>query len=144
MKKWRIWMGVVVLFSSGLIIGFLAGNLTQKKLTEQKLYRPPDKRLEETMKKLTAWLDLTEEQQVEVRKIVSRSQDRILLLWDDHLPKIVRAWDDGAMQIRERLNPDQLRKYDEYLEKVRIGRAKRQARREARRKSYQLNKTGEE
>jgi len=72
-------------------------------------------------------LDLTDNQQVEVRKIVVEGQARLRQFWGAHLPEMMELYNQSSASIRERLTPPQQKKYDEYIEKSRQKWAKRRA-----------------
>jgi len=116
-KRWRMWAGLTVLFLSGLLIGFLAGGIAEKRLIARTLDAKPGEREQLIMKKLTSMLDLTDEQQIEIRKVVVESQVKLRGLWREHLPEMKKIYEQGYASIRKHLTPSQQKKYDAYIEK---------------------------
>ena len=117
MKRWRLWVGLVMLFVSGVLIGFWGGGYAQKKVVVQRLEAPPGERGKLIMRRLTRWLDLSEEQQREIGRIVSQTQDELHTEWAQHLPRVRQIREQSADDIRKLLTPAQQEKYDRYLEK---------------------------
>ena len=130
MKKWQIWTSLVILFFAGIIIGFIGGSYTTKRMVAKVLDSDPGARERHITKWLTRKLDLTEEQQAEIRKIVIRSQTETRRMWSENLPKLKKLRASDTASIKKILNPEQQKKYERLLKKVR---KRRQLRRDKRR-----------
>ncbi len=116
-RSWRIWAGLLVLFLSGLLIGFLAGGIAEKRLTARALDAGSANRTRLIMKRLNSMLHLTDEQQAEVKKIVIESQAKLRRLWMSQAPQVSEIFEHGYTSIRKILTPAQRKKYDQYIEK---------------------------
>jgi len=112
-------VGLIVLFVSGLLIGFWSGGYAQKQVIARKLETPPKDRTKLIMRRMTRWLDLTEEQQKEIFLIVSRAQADGQAEWSLCAPKIQEIREQSRQEISKLLNEEQLKKYDRYAKKQR-------------------------
>lgn len=117
MKRWRLWVGLIVLFVSGVLIGFWGGGYAEKRIIVQRLEAPPEDRDKLIMRRLTRWLDLSEEQQREIAPIVKQAQTDLEAEWAQHLPKVQEIRQESTDEIRKLLTPGQQEKYDRYLER---------------------------
>jgi len=117
MKRWRLWVGLVMLFVSGVLIGFWGGGYAQKRVVVQRLEVPPGERGKLIMRRMTRWLDLSDEQQREIGRIVSQTQTDLAMEWAQHLPRVWQIREQSTDDIRKLLTPAQREKYDRYLEK---------------------------
>jgi Spy/CpxP family protein refolding chaperone len=64
-------------------------------------------------------LDLTASQSDEITKLIKASQDRTKPLWDQISPQLRVEMKRVREEIRQVLNPDQQKKYDELLKRAR-------------------------
>jgi hypothetical protein len=117
MKRWRLWVGLIVLFVSGVLIGFWGGGYAQKRIIVQRLEAQPGERGRLIMQRLTGWLDLSEEQQRKIAPLVKQAQTELEAEWAQYLPKVRQIRQESTDEIRKLLTPKQREKYDRYLER---------------------------
>jgi Spy/CpxP family protein refolding chaperone len=129
MKKWQIWTSMAILFLAGILIGFLGGGLATKRMVAKSLDADPGARERHITRWLTRKLDLTDEQQVEIRKIVRKSQAETRRIWAENLPRLRKLRASDTASIKKVLLPEQKEKYEKLIKKIR---ERRKVRREKR------------
>lgn len=112
MKKWKLWSGLVLVFLSGLIIGSVSAGLYIKQRIEGVIQGGPQAVKKVVVKKLTAELKLTKDQQAEIEKIVAETQSRLLKLRLQNQPEIEEIFETGMALMKTKLSPDQQGKID--------------------------------
>jgi Spy/CpxP family protein refolding chaperone len=129
MKKWQIWASVLILFFAGILIGFFGGSYTAKRMVAKTLDSDPGARERHITKWLSRKLDLNEEQRTEIRKIVIGSQAETRRIWSENLPRLRELRASDTASIKKILTPEQQKKYERLLQKIR---ERQQLRREKR------------
>lgn len=129
MKKWQIWTSLVILFLAGILIGFFGGGLVTKRLVAKSLDADPGAREQHITRWLTRKLDLSDEQQAEIRKIVRKSQAETRRIWAENLPRLRKLRASDSASIKKVLLPEQKEKYEKLIKKMR---ERRKVRREKR------------
>lgn len=119
MNKLKVWAGIVLVFLLGTLAGSLATGIYFKHRIERfsKGERPPIKVV--LMKKLSHELDLTETQRVEIEEILDQLQAKLLDLRRKHRPEFEKLFDHSFGSIREKLNSEQKKEFDEIREELR-------------------------
>jgi len=106
------------------MVGALAGALgtglyfRQKMEQLEKFRRGGSKKIDLLVKQFTRDLDLTKEQQAEVRKIIEKSESEIEDIRQKYLPKIKSIIDQSFAQMRAKLTPEQQKKLDMLHERL--------------------------
>ena len=122
MKKWKIWAGLTVLFLSGVLIGGLGSGLYIKSKLDEVVggekFRPPRPKL--IVKRLTREIGLTPKQQGAITGIVEKSTHDLIEVRRETRQKITEILDQSRAQMKEHLSPEQQKKLDEFLEKIRM------------------------
>lgn len=118
MKKWKLWTGILVIFFSGIAIGFSLGGVFTKKAVEHIFSGEHRGSREFIMKKLTKELDLTASQREYVEKVVCRTHAKLFKVRQEHVPEIREILESGITEMKQQLNPEQSKKLDEFYEKA--------------------------
>jgi len=119
MNKLKVWAGIGLLLLLGALAGSLATGMYFKHKIERfsKEERPPIKAI--LMKKLSHELDLTERQRVEIEEILDQLQANLLDLRRKHRPELEKLFHHSFGSIREKLNSEQKKEFDEIREELR-------------------------
>jgi Spy/CpxP family protein refolding chaperone len=122
MKKWKIWTGLVILFLSGVLIGGLASGLyIRSKIVEVvsgEKFWPPRPKL--VVNRLTREIGLTPDQQAKILVIVEQFTRELIEVRRETRQKIAEILDQSRSEMKKHLTPDQQKKLDEFLEKIRM------------------------
>jgi len=116
MRKWKLLVGVVLVFVLGVLVGSLGTGLYFKHhFVPYK--RDPSAVRAFLLKRFSQELDLTENQKNEFKRLIDQVGDKL----EDHFRKthseIGKIIDQGSSQMRKTLSPDQQKKFDELIEK---------------------------
>ena len=116
MKKWKLVIGLALVFAFGLLVGsFGTGLYFKHHFIHPK--RDPSAMRAFLLKKFSQKLDLTEVQKNEFKRLIDQVGDKL----EDHFRKshseIGKIIDQGSSQMRKVLSPDQQKKFDELIEK---------------------------
>ena len=119
MNKLKVWVGIVLVFLVGTLAGSLSTGIYFKHRIERfaKGRRPPIKVV--LMKKLSHELDLTERQRVEIEEILDQLQANLLDLRRKRRPELDKLFHNSFGLIREKLNSEQKKRFDEIREELR-------------------------
>lgn len=107
MSRSRLWAGLILLFSTGVLAGILG---TLFYVNSECMHRGeggPAAQHDRIMKRLTKELSLTESQQNEIKPIVTRAQVSVLELRFEHQAEIQQILARGMTELREKLSPAQ-------------------------------------
>lgn len=119
MKKWKIWLGVLLIFAAGLCIGGVGTGLVLRHQVMALLDEGPPATQRLLTKRLTRKLDLSPQQQQQVAAKIAATQERILALRGRYQPEAAMIIEDGVRDIRQDLNPEQQKKLDRLYRKMR-------------------------
>ena len=119
MKQWKIWLGVVLIFSAGLCIGSVGTGLVLRHKVMAFLDEGPPATQRLLTKRLTRKLDLSPQQQQQVAAKIAATQERILSLRGRYQPEAAMIIRDGVMDIRQDLSPEQQEKLDRLYREMR-------------------------
>ena len=118
MAKWKIWIGLLVLFASGVLIGSvgtrmyvrhrISGIFSGERLVIRDLF----------LRRLTHELDLSEEQREAVEQIASRAAENFHKLHGQHRREVEAILDQSASEMKEHLSPEQQEKFDKIRERM--------------------------
>jgi Spy/CpxP family protein refolding chaperone len=125
-NSWKVILATLVIFGAGVVTGGLlvsyavhvnAGPrppVRQQQFPGQVL-TPWQARSRELVRRMQTELDLTSEQRAHIEKIIADSQERTKVLWKPIVPQMSREMQHVHAQIRDELNPDQQKKFDELI-----------------------------
>jgi hypothetical protein len=112
MKKWKLAIGVTLVFILGGLVGSVGTQLYSKHWSER-FWKDPRARREAFLQRLTRELRLTEAQQKEFRAIIEEVDKKVEKFRRENEAEIGKVLDEGFNQMKEKLNPDQQQKLDE-------------------------------
>ncbi len=123
MKRWKVWLGVAVIFVSGLAIGSLGTGLViglgVKRMVRRVTAGDTSIITRVVMMKMRRDLRLSREQRREIRPVVAAAIDRIRRLHDTLRPKIEREIAKAVTVINRHLTPKQQRRLSDRLKLLR-------------------------
>lgn len=119
MKNWKLWVGVLVIFASGIAIGFSLGGVHTRRTVEHIFSDEHHRSQEFIVKKLTRELNLTESQREYVEKVLCRTHAKLFRIRQERLPEIKGIIESGIVEMKQQLSPEQGRKLDEFYAKAR-------------------------
>ena len=119
MKRWKIWLGIAALFLSGVVIGASVTAYLVKKRVGHWRGNNIEHASQHSFERLTRALELTPEQQEQIRPIVRETHKKLFELRRSARPKAREIIQSHARQIAELLEPKQKKKFRKILEKMR-------------------------
>ncbi len=124
MAKWKIWMGLLVLFASGVLIGGvgtrmyvrhqIAGIFSRERPFIRNLY----------LRRLTRELHLTKEQRREVEQVANRVAEQFYTLRSQHRREVEAILEQSAAEIKKHLSPAQQKQFDDLRMQMRARRGR--------------------
>lgn len=115
--RWKIWLGIIVIFLSGAVVGGASTALyARKKIHEMMREGGPFMRAR-MVEKLTEKLQLAPDQRRKVEEIIDSTRDEIHRSGDEKGGRF-EAMRRGGDRIREVLNPDQQIRFDELRKRM--------------------------
>lgn len=119
MNRLKVWVGIVLVFLLGTLAGSLATGIYFKHRIERFVKGGPPPIKVVLMKKLSHKLDLTETQRVEIEEILGQLQAKLLDLRRKRRPELDKLFHNSFGLIREKLNSEQKKRFDEIREELR-------------------------
>lgn len=118
MAKWKIWVGLLVLFVSGVLIGSVGTRMyVRHKLSGIfSRERPAVRNL--FVRRLTRELDLTREQREEIEEIASSAAEKFHKLHTQHRSEVEAIFDHSASEMKQHLSPTQQEQFDELRKRM--------------------------
>jgi hypothetical protein len=115
MKKWKLVTGVVLVFVLGVVAGSLGTGFYHKYLFSRHK-ADPSARKAFILERFSRDLDLTEDQKKEFKGIINQLEDRREALFQHGHLEFVKMMDEGFVQMKKVLNPDQKKRLDELID----------------------------
>jgi len=116
MKKWRLIAGVALVFILGVLAGSLGTHLYQRQWAER-FWKDPAARRDVFLQRLTRELQLTDEQQKELKVIVEEVDQKLQALRRESRAEIKGVIDESFTRMKEKLSPDQQKRLEEFKAK---------------------------
>jgi hypothetical protein len=125
MGKWKIWVGLIVLFLSGVLIGGVATRMYVRYRISGVLAgkRPPIRDL--FLRELTRELNLTEEQRQEMEQIASNAAEEFHTLHKKHRREAEDVLNRAVSEMKKYLSPEQQEELDKVRNRMRAWRGHR-------------------
>jgi len=120
MNKWKVWLIIASVFVSGVVIGVVGNQFYWRHTVRGMLHQGPGAVRNVIMKKLTAELNLTKDQQEEVEDILEETQFQLQQLRARYHPEMEEIINNGVATMKTRLTPEQQKKLDALYEKVKM------------------------
>ena len=118
MKKWKLYLGLVLVFVLGVVAGSLGDRFVHKQRFER-FRKNPEARKTLFLERLTRKLDLSGEQKKAFEQILTGIDERM----QGHLKRkhseMKAIMDDGFSQMSEQLTPEQQKKLDKMRKRAR-------------------------
>jgi hypothetical protein len=118
MKKWKTWLVITAVFTSGIIMGSVGTGFYMKHRIGGILHEGLPAVRKVIMKKLTAELNLSQDQQDEVEEVVEETQLQLQQLRVQYRPQMEKIIETGITTLKTRLSAEQQKKLDALYEKV--------------------------
>ena len=118
MKKWKVWLLIVAVFVSGTVIGSVGTQFYYRHTIRGILHRGPAAVREVIMKKLTAELNLTKDQQEEVQEVLEETQFQLQQLRAEYHPKMEAIINNAVATMKTILSAEKQKKLDALYEQV--------------------------
>ncbi len=118
MAKWKIWVGLLVLFVSGVLIGSISTRMYVRHQISGVFSRERPAVRNLFMRRLTRELDLTNEQRQVVEQIASRTAEEFHEYHTRHRGEVEEIFDRSAAEIKKHLSPAQQEQFDELRKKM--------------------------
>ncbi|MEP6933519.1 MAG: hypothetical protein ABI988_06210 [Nitrospirota bacterium] len=108
----KVWGGLVVLFTAGVLIGLAGATFYHQYEQEHRWERGPAAKHERIMMRLTHELALTPAQQADIEPMISHTHVEILQLRFAHQPEVEQALTQGMAAIKTKLSVEQQEQLD--------------------------------
>lgn len=118
MSRWKIWVGLVVLFLSGVLIGSVGTRMYVQQQISGILARERPAVRDLFLRRFTQSLDLSEEQRQEVEQIASLAAEKVQKLHWQHRREVQALFDQAFSDMKEHLSPAQQAELDEIRERM--------------------------
>jgi hypothetical protein len=119
MKKFRGCLSVFGIFIFGVIFGVVVATSVIREKIQGIVEGGPDKIVEVVVNRLKKDLHLDQNQEEMLHQIAVETQIQLSTLRQQTQPQVARTLDDATQKVRGILNPDQVKKFDEIVEKAR-------------------------
>ncbi|MBP8645389.1 MAG: hypothetical protein KBH99_04620 [Syntrophobacteraceae bacterium] len=116
MKRWRLWVGLVILFLSGVLAGAL-GTVAFSEHLALKILGGKGPMVEHILTKLTRELNLTEQQRERVTGIVCRTHKELTALREKSRPERDEILRRSHEAMKAELTTRQQQKLDQFFER---------------------------
>ncbi|HOW98064.1 MAG TPA: hypothetical protein P5567_05170 [Kiritimatiellia bacterium] len=110
--KTKFWIALLLLFASGLALGFFGGRAWEQARFHAILRAGPPRIEDWVMNKLEEQLKLTDEQLPVIREIVQRTAAEIHRIRDEGRQAFHACWEKALVEIRPGLTEDQRARLD--------------------------------
>lgn len=118
MKKWKLILGLLILFGSGVLVGALGTTLYYKQTAGHVLGEGQPGVRKMVMRKLVRDLDLTEAQRPRIEAIVTEVQAELGKFRAQHRPELEAIIDRGLARMRPLLSGPQQEKLDTFSRRL--------------------------
>lgn len=112
MKRWKLTLGLIVLFSAGVIVGGVGTFIVVKHHIEGIVEGGPPVIRARMMKTLDRKLDLGDKQYAEIDKVLAETQEEIYLIRMRTLPELSMILEDSGVRVKMLLNAEQQEEFD--------------------------------
>jgi len=131
MKKWRLILGVVLVFVLGVLVGSVGTQVFHRHWSER-FWKTPDERRAMFLDRLTQELGLTQDQRGKVAVILKEADEKRRALFQQQRGAMRETIDESFARMKQALTPEQQQKLEDLRAKF-DRRAKERVRRPPRR-----------
>jgi len=125
MAKWKIWVGLLVLFGSGVLIGSVGTRMYVRHQISSIFSRERPAMRNLFVRRLTRELDLTREQREKIEEIASRAAEKFHKIHMQHRSEVEVIIDKSASEMKKHLSPAQQEQFDELQKRLKAQRRRR-------------------
>ncbi|MDP2644969.1 MAG: hypothetical protein Q8P24_08515 [Desulfobacterales bacterium] len=118
MKKWKLFVGVLLVFVAGVLIGSLGSGFYHQYLFDR-FRKNPAQRKAFVLRQFSERLDLTENQQKAFKAAIDQMDQQRWAQVMKNRSEQKKINDDGYARMKTVLNPDQQNAFDELLKDIR-------------------------
>ena len=118
MKRWKLVLGLLVLFLSGVLVGSMGTAIYFKQTFGHVFAKGQPQVRKLIMKRLVRELDLAETQRAPIEEIVGRVQADLWKLRKQHQPEAEAVIEQGIAQMKPQLSTVQQEKLDGLFERL--------------------------
>ncbi len=113
MSKFKLWVGIVLVFILGALAGSLGMGMYIQHRFERHAFGPPPHKMimHFQMRRLDKALDLTETQENEIEKIMTQTMDDVHAIMKKQQPELEKLVKESLEQLKDKLNPEQKEKF---------------------------------
>jgi hypothetical protein len=115
MKNAKVIGGILFIFVLGIIVGTLMTRMFYEGRIDALVKGDSQAREDETIKRLSRHLDLSDKQRDQVRIIVRETRGEIKVTYKQIRPQITTTLEKSERKIKELLQPGQIVKYDKII-----------------------------
>ncbi len=118
MAKWKIWVGLLVLFVSGVLIGSVGTRMYVRHQLSSIFSRERPAIRNLFVRRLTRELDLTRKQRQEIEQIASRAAEKFYELHNQRRAEVEAILDQSALEMKKHLSPAQQEQFEELRKRM--------------------------
>ena len=124
MKKWKIWVGILVIFISGMVVGAVGTAMKVKNVAQRLKTADREFIADHFLNKTSRALKFSPDQRASLRPIVLEMTDELLTLRREIYPKADTIVDAMMAEIRPILDEGQFEELEGHIKKSRTHRMK--------------------
>jgi Spy/CpxP family protein refolding chaperone len=117
-KRWKVILGLSVLFLSGVLVGSMGAAIYFKKTLGHAFPKEQSQVRKFVMKKLVGELDLSEAQRASLEEIVGQVQTDLWKFRKEHQKEVETIVVEGIIRMKPVLNPIQQEKLDGLFQRL--------------------------
>jgi hypothetical protein len=117
MKRLKGFLGVLLIFVFGVIVGVVLASAAINQKLRGLVEGGPDKVVDVVANRLRSELKLDESQREMLQQIVVDTRIKLSAIRQKTQPEVAAALAEAEQRVRGILNPDQVRKFDEIVQK---------------------------
>lgn len=118
MKKWKMIVGILLVFILGGLVGSLGTELYHRTLYGQ-FRKDPEARKRFILQKFTEKLGLSEQQQTAFKSVIDRIDALRKAQSQKHRAEVAKIMDANYLEMKNVLSPEQQQKFAELVQEIR-------------------------
>ncbi|MDJ0626399.1 MAG: hypothetical protein QNJ31_08565 [Candidatus Caenarcaniphilales bacterium] len=117
MKRWKVWLGVLIIFFAGLAVGGVGTAIVVRKIVREVITGKARLSKGPFFDKLSRELSLSGAQKKEISLILSNTDEELILLRQQHRPKLIKIYKKTVSKVSSKLNQAQKNKFNKFVKK---------------------------
>ena len=126
MKHWKLWMGIVLVFILGLVVGSMGSNILYGRGFKHFGHKDAAARNAEILERFRKDLSLTDLQTIRVKAIIAQMDTQRTEYFRKSRAELKEMMESGFALIRLELTPEQQKQFDAYQERMEKERKERE------------------